>query len=52
MGEHNHGRILTLPQGNGGFDRMISLRPVGYGVTSRMDEEMDRVDRVDRVDEE
>jgi hypothetical protein len=29
------------------FDRMISLRPVGYGVTSRMDEGMDRVDGMD-----
>jgi hypothetical protein len=30
-----------------GFDRMIRLRPVGYGVTSRMDEGVDKVDGMD-----
>jgi len=43
----NSWRILTLPQGKGGFDRMIRLRPVAHGVTGRMDEEMDRVDGMD-----
>jgi hypothetical protein len=39
------GAQLDTGRGVRGFDRMVRLRPVGFGVTGRMD-------GVDRVDEE